>query len=86
MFVAGDPVDLFYKVTKGIVAVYREFENGQRQIVGVHTIGDLCGYLQRNGRYSFSGEAITDVEACAFHCRRFRCIRRPASGSRESPS
>ena len=71
MFLAGDPASMFYKVTRGIVAVYREFENGQRQIVGVHTIGDLCGYLQRDGDYSFSGEAITDVEACAFHRRRF---------------
>jgi CRP/FNR family transcriptional regulator len=71
MFAAGDPAGTFYKVTKGIVAVYREFENGQRQIVGIHTIGDLCGYLQRDGNYTFSGEAITDVEACAFHRRRF---------------
>jgi CRP/FNR family transcriptional regulator len=71
MFSAGEPVGMFYKVTKGIVAVYREFPNGQRQIVGVHTIGDLCGYLQRDGNYSFSGEAITDVEACGFHRRRF---------------
>lgn len=71
MFSAGDPVDMFYKVTKGIVAIYREFESGQRQIVGVHTVGDLCGYLQRGGSYSFSAEAITDVEACAFNHRRF---------------
>lgn len=71
LFAAGDPVDMFYKLTKGIVAIYREFENGQRQIVGVHTVGDLCGYLQRNGSYSFSAEAITDVEACAFNRRRF---------------
>jgi CRP/FNR family transcriptional regulator len=71
LFAAGDPAGMFYKVTKGIVSVYREFANGQRHIVGLHTIGDLCGYLQRDGSYSFSAEAITDVEACAFHRRRF---------------
>lgn len=71
MFRAGDPMGMFYKVTKGIVAVHRSLEDGRRQIVGVHTIGDLCGYLQQNGTYNFGGDAVTDVEACGFDRRRF---------------
>jgi CRP/FNR family transcriptional regulator len=71
MFHAGDPMGYFYKVTKGIVLVFRTLEDGRRQIVGVHSTGDLCGYLEKNGTYNFSGEAITDVEACSFNRRRF---------------
>jgi CRP/FNR family transcriptional regulator len=71
MFVAGEPMAMFYKVTSGLVAIFRGLEDGRRQIVGIHTIGDLCGYLEDDGGYHFSGEAITDVEACAFDRRRF---------------
>ena len=61
----------FYKVTKGIVLVFRSLNDGARQIVGLHSIGDLCGYLEEDGAYNFSGEALTDVEACSFNRRRF---------------
>lgn len=71
MFQAGDPMGFFYKVTQGIVLVFRGLEDGRRQIVGVHSIGDLCGYLAKDGTYNFSGVALTDVEACSFDRRRF---------------
>jgi CRP/FNR family transcriptional regulator len=71
MFQASDPMGYFYKVTKGIVLVFRGLEDGRRQIVGLHSIGDLCGYLERDGAYNFSGVALTDVEACGFNRRRF---------------
>ena len=71
MFRAGEPMGFFYKVTKGVVLVFRSLDDGRRQIVGVHSIGDLCGYLEKDGTYNFSGEALTDVEACSFDRRRF---------------
>ncbi|UYN93349.1 MAG: helix-turn-helix domain-containing protein [Enhydrobacter sp.] len=71
LFEAGTPTGHFYKVTKGLVAIFRLFEDGRRQIVGIHTIGDLCGYIEHNGTYHFSGVALTDVEACGFDRRRF---------------
>jgi len=71
MFQAGDPMGYFHKVTRGIVLVFRSLEDGRRQIVGVHSIGDLCGYLEKDGTYNFSGVALTDVEACSFDRRRF---------------
>lgn len=71
MFRAGDPIGMFYKVTKGIVAVHRTLEDGRRQIVALHTIGDLCGYLENAGTYNFGGDAVTDVEACAFDRQKF---------------
>ena len=33
--------------------------------------GDCVGYLDADGRYAFEGEALTNVEACAFDRRRF---------------
>jgi len=74
MFRAGDALGMFYKVTKGIVAVHRTLEDGRRQIVAFHTIGDLCGYLENAGTYNFGGDAITDVEACAFDRRKFHAF------------
>lgn len=71
MFQAGEPIGYFHKVTKGVVLIFRSLEDGRRQIVGVHSIGDLCGYLAKDGTYNFSGVALTDVEACSFDRRRF---------------
>jgi CRP/FNR family transcriptional regulator, anaerobic regulatory protein len=66
MFIAGEPLKMFYKVTSGIAALLHSLPDGRRHIVELNSIGDLCGYLARNGTYLYSGEAITDVEACAF--------------------
>ena len=46
-------------------------DNGRRQIVAVRRPGDCVGYLDTDGGYAFEGEALTDVEACAFDRRRF---------------
>ncbi|TMJ26721.1 MAG: Crp/Fnr family transcriptional regulator [Alphaproteobacteria bacterium] len=83
MFQAGDPMGYFYKVTKGIALIFRSLQDGRRQIVGVHSIGDLCGYLEKDATYNFSGVALTDVEACSFHRRRFDDLvaRNPDLGS-----
>jgi CRP/FNR family transcriptional regulator len=83
MFQAGEPMGFFYKVTRGVVLVFRSLEDGRRQIVGVHSIGDLCGYLEKDGTYNFSGVALTDVEACSFDRRRFDSFvaRNPDLGS-----
>jgi len=83
MFQAGEAMGYFHKLTKGVVLVYRSFEDGRRQIVGVHSIGDLCGYLEKDGTYNFSGVALTDVEACSFDRRRFDAFvaRNPDLGS-----
>ena len=61
----------FFKITKGVAAVWRSLEDGRRQIVALRAPGDCVGYLEENGRYAFEGEALTDVEACAFDRRRF---------------
>ena len=49
----------------------RTLDDGRRQIVAVRAPGDCVGYLDVDGRYAFEGEALTDVEACAFDRRRF---------------
>jgi len=66
MYRAGDDVHMFYKITKGFVAESRTLEDGRRQIVGIRTVGDLCGYPVHLGTHLFSAEALTEVEACAF--------------------
>jgi CRP/FNR family transcriptional regulator len=63
---ADDPVQMLYKITKGILMESRLLSDGRRQIVGIRTVGDLCGYPEHGGRHLFSAEAQTEVEACAF--------------------
>ena len=71
LFRAGDPITVFFKITKGVVAVSRILDDGRRQIVALRITGDCVGYLHTDGRYTFEGHALTDVEACTFHRNRF---------------
>ena len=71
IFRAGDPMGAFFKIRSGIVAVSRSLDDGRRQIVAVRAPGDCVGYLEDDGKYAFEGEALTDVEACAFDRRGF---------------
>ncbi|CAN5712198.1 helix-turn-helix domain-containing protein [soil metagenome] len=71
LFRADDPMGAFYKIRKGIVAVSHAIDDGRRQIVALRAPGDCVGYLDKDGLYAFEGEALTDVEACAFDRRRF---------------
>ena len=74
MFRAGDPIGPFFKITKGVAAVSRSLDDGRRQIVLLRAPGDCLGYVDENGRHAFDGEALTDVEACAFDRRRFDAL------------
>ena len=71
IFRAGDPMGAFFKIRKGIVAVSQTLSDGRRQITALRAPGDCVGYLEKDGAYAFEGEALTDVEACAFDRRRF---------------
>jgi CRP/FNR family transcriptional regulator len=71
MFREGDVMGAFFKITRGVVAVSRTLDDGRRQIVALRAPGDCVGYLRHAGNYAFQGEALTDVEACAFDRRKF---------------
>jgi CRP/FNR family transcriptional regulator len=71
LFRAGEPMGAFFKIRSGVVAVSRSLDDSRRQIVAVRAPGDCVGYLDVDGYYAFGGEALTDVEACAFDRRRF---------------
>ncbi len=74
LFRAGDPIGAFFKIRKGIVAVSQTLDDGRRQITALRAPGDCVGYLDKNGTYAFEGEALTDVEACAFDKRKFEAF------------
>jgi CRP/FNR family transcriptional regulator len=71
LYHCDDPAEAYYKITKGIITESAMMADGRRQIVGILTVGDLCGYPARKGRYGLTGQAITPVEACAFDARKF---------------
>ena len=66
MFRAGDEAGPIFKITEGVASVSRTLPGGQRQILRFLLPGDVCGYLSDDGRYTFDGEAITDVVTCTF--------------------
>ena len=71
LFRAADPMGSFFKIRSGIVAVSRVLDDGRRQVVALRAPGDCIGYLEQDGNYAFEGQALTEVEACAFHRRQF---------------
>ena len=71
LFRAGDPVRAVFKIISGMVAVSKPLADGRRQVLSFVLAGDLCGYLQVDGRYAFDGTAITEARTCSFNRRRF---------------
>jgi CRP/FNR family transcriptional regulator len=71
LFRADSPVGSVFKVTSGIAVESRALSDGRRQIISFLLPGDICGYLESEGRYAFDGQAITDVETCSFNRDRF---------------
>jgi len=66
LFRSGDPLGPVFKVTSGVVVVSKSLTDGQRQVLRFVLPGDVCGYLADGDRYSFDGEAITEVTTCTF--------------------
>ena len=71
LFRADNPVGSVFKVTSGIAVESRSLSDGRRQIISFLLPGDICGYLESEGRYTFDGQAITGVETCSFNRERF---------------
>jgi len=74
LFHAGEPMGSFFKIRSGVAAVSRHLDDGRRQVVALRAPGDCLGYLEEDGRYSFEGSALTEVEACAFDRRQFDAL------------
>jgi len=74
LFRADKELGPVFKVTSGIVAASRSLSDGRRQIVAFFLPGDLCGYLDEDGRYAFDGQAITGAETCSFNRERFNAF------------
>ena len=82
LFRRGDPAGPLFKITEGIASVSHSLPDGRRQILRFLLPGDVCGYLEENGRYSFDGQAVSEVITCSFPRKDFQrfekqqCIRR----------
>jgi CRP/FNR family transcriptional regulator len=68
LFQEGDEADSVFNVTAGTMRVYKLLPDGRRQITGFLIPPDYLG-ISTKGAYSYSAEAVTDVELC--------CFRRP---------
>lgn len=59
----GDEADYLYNIREGCVRISKMLPDGRRQIIGFLFAGDFFGLSCADG-YSYSAEAITDVELC----------------------
>lgn len=74
LFRAVDPAGPIFKIVSGIVAVSKRLPDGRRQILDFFFAGEICGYLERDGHYSFEGEAMTRVKTCSFNRAKFNAF------------
>lgn len=71
----GDTADKAYTLYKGWVTLFKNLENGDRQILRFALPGDfLCYKVGKNKILDHSAVAISDVTMCAFPIERFRSI------------
>ena len=59
------PMASVFTVTDGVVRLHRLLPDGRRQILGFALPGDFLG-LSLSGAYTFTAEAVTDVQVCSF--------------------
>jgi len=74
LYRAGDPLGPIFKIIEGIIAVSKRLPDGRRQVLDFFFPGELCGYLETAGHYTFEGMAITPVTACVFTRARFNAL------------
>jgi len=72
-FREGDAAKNIFEVVEGTLRVYRILNNGRRVILGFVRPGDLMGVSLR-GRYLYTVEAITPVEARRLPKHRFESL------------
>jgi CRP/FNR family transcriptional regulator len=74
LYRAGDPLGPIFKIISGIIAVSKRLPDGRRQVLDFFFPGELCGYLETEGHYTFEGQALTRVTACVFTRARFKAF------------
>jgi len=60
-----DAAEYLYNIRRGAVRISKMLSDGRRQITGFLFAGDFFG-LSCGDKYSYTAEAITDVELCRF--------------------
>ncbi len=70
LFHEGDPADLVYNVTRGILKLYRLLPDGRRQIARFVHPGEFLGLTLRDV-HGYTAEALEPVEYCRFPRERF---------------
>lgn len=69
----GDPADVIYNVTSGMLRVYKLLADGRRQIVGFLLPGDFFG-LALAERFAFSADAVGPTTVCRFRRSSFAAL------------
>ncbi len=73
LFYEGDAADHVYNVTRGTVRLSKLLPDGRRQVTGFLLAGDFLGFA-RDQTYSYSAEAVDDVQVCRFTVREFEAL------------
>ncbi len=71
----GDEADKAYTIYSGWVSLFKNLENGQRQILRFALPGDfLCYKIGKNKKLDHSAIALSETKLCTFPLERFRGI------------
>jgi len=73
IFYEGDTADHVYNVTRGTVRLSKLLSDGRRQVTGFLLPGDFLGFA-RDQTYSYSAEAVDEVQVCRFAVREFEAL------------
>ena len=63
VFHEGDPADMAYNLTRGMVKLYKLPPDGRRQVTGFLHPGDFLG-ITVDDVHAFSAEAVESIEFC----------------------
>jgi CRP/FNR family transcriptional regulator len=66
----GHPSRHFFSVNHGYAKLYKDLSDGRRQVIGFVTGGQFIG-LGAQAYYSFTAEALDEVNVCRFERSRF---------------
>jgi CRP/FNR family transcriptional regulator len=67
----GERSQYFFNISAGYAKLYKDMQDGRRQVIGFVSAGSFIG-LGALDRYSFTAEALDEVQFCRFERRRLR--------------
>ncbi len=67
----GEPSQYFFNISAGYAKLYKDMQDGRRQVIGFVSAGSFIG-LGTQDHYGFTAEVLNEVQFCRFERRKLR--------------